>query len=135
MVGDQSARFLTPSVLARLGQESGRTAVRGTRSAAGNGGRMPAAGRRPLWSRWFLPVPAGYKPTGSRTVTEGNRMDFSPIDVQKHLKGVSYPASKEDHASTAEKNGAPGELVEQLRGLKDEEFSGPDDVMAALKRS
>ncbi len=62
-------------------------------------------------------------------------MDFNPIDVQKHLKGVSYPASGEDLASAARSNDAPGELVDKLRSFGDEEFSGPDDVQAALKRS
>jgi hypothetical protein len=37
-------------------------------------------------------------------------LDFNPVDVQKHLEGMDYPASGE-------------------------EFSGPDQVMAALKRS
>jgi uncharacterized protein DUF2795 len=49
-------------------------------------------------------------------------VDFNPLDVQKHLKGVDYPASKEDLASTAEGNNAPGDLVEQLRNLPDEEY-------------
>lgn len=62
-------------------------------------------------------------------------MDVNPIEVQKHLKGADYPASGDELASTAESNDAPGDLVEQLRNLGDEEFSGPDKVMAALKRS
>lgn len=62
-------------------------------------------------------------------------MDFNPVEVQKHLKGVNYPSSGEELASAAESNGAPGDLVEKLRSLGDEEFSGPDKVMAALKRS
>ncbi len=62
-------------------------------------------------------------------------MDFNPVDVQKHLKGADYPASPEELASTAESNDAPGDLVEQLRDLGGEEYSGPDQVMAALKRS
>ena len=62
-------------------------------------------------------------------------MDFNPVDVQKNLVGADYPASGEELASTAESNGAPGDLVEQLRSLGDEDFSGPDQVMAALKRS
>lgn len=62
-------------------------------------------------------------------------MDFNPIDVQKYLKSVSYPASGEDLASAARSNDAPGELVDKLRSFGDEEFSGPDDVQAALKRS
>lgn len=62
-------------------------------------------------------------------------MDFNPIEVQKHLKGASYPASKEDLASTAESNGAPDDLVERLSNLPDQEYTGPDDVQEALKRS
>ncbi len=62
-------------------------------------------------------------------------MDFNPVEVQKHLKGVDYPASGDELASTAEGNDAPGDLVEQLRDQGDEEFSGPDQVTAALKRS
>ncbi len=62
-------------------------------------------------------------------------MEFNPVEVQKHLKGVNYPANGDELASTAESNDAPGDLVEQLRNHGDEEFSGPDQVMAALKRS
>lgn len=55
--------------------------------------------------------------------------------MQKNLKGADYPASGEDLASTAESNGAPSDMIEQLRNLGDEDFSGPDEIMAALKRS
>jgi hypothetical protein len=62
-------------------------------------------------------------------------MQVNPIEVQKHLKGMSYPATKDDVVSTAEQNGADDEVVTQLRGLDEEEFSGPDDVMRALGSS
>jgi hypothetical protein len=62
-------------------------------------------------------------------------VEFNPVEVQKHLKGADYPASGEELASTAKGNDAPNDLVEKLRSLGDEEFSGPDKVMAALKRS
>jgi 2-keto-3-deoxy-galactonokinase len=62
-------------------------------------------------------------------------MQVNPIEVQKHLKGMSYPATKQDVVSTAEQNGADDEVVSQLRGLDQEEFSGPDDVMRALGSS
>ncbi len=62
-------------------------------------------------------------------------MDSNPVDVQKNLKGADYPASGEELASTAKSNDAPDDLIEQLRSLGDENFSGPDQVMAALKRS
>ena len=59
-------------------------------------------------------------------------MDVNPIELQKHLKGISYPASKDDLVSTAESNGAPGDIVDALRGVNDTEFSGPDQVQKAL---
>ena len=60
---------------------------------------------------------------------------LNPIEVQKHLKGMNYPASKDDVVSKAEENGADEELLAQLRGVRKNEFSGPDDVMEALKSS
>jgi len=42
-------------------------------------------------------------------------MDFDPVEVQKHLKGVDYPASGEELASIAESNDASKELFEESR--------------------
>jgi hypothetical protein len=66
---------------------------------------------------------------------QGEDNGLQPLEVQKHLKGADSPASGEELASTAEQNNAPKELVEKLRSFGDERFSGPDKVMAALKRS
>ena len=59
-------------------------------------------------------------------------MDVSPIDVQKHLKGVSYPASRDDLVSAAKSSGAPDEIVEQLRAVDRDRFEGPNEVTKAL---
>jgi Protein of unknown function (DUF2795) len=73
--------------------------------------------------------------TGTRLVGDGRSIvDENPIEVQRYLRGVDYPASKDDLASTAEGNGAPGDLVERIRGLQRERFDGPDDVMEAFGR-
>jgi Protein of unknown function (DUF2795) len=61
-------------------------------------------------------------------------MQVNPIDVQKHLKGMDYPARKDDVVSKARENGASGEVVEALEGMGRNEFTGPDDVMEALGR-
>jgi hypothetical protein len=50
-------------------------------------------------------------------------MGFNPDDAQQYLEGVEYPASKEELASSAESNGAPGELVERIQALSTPEFS------------
>jgi hypothetical protein len=61
-------------------------------------------------------------------------MDVDPIEVQRHLGGVDYPARGEELVSTAESRGAPSAVVEALSGLGDREFDGPDEVMEALGR-
>jgi hypothetical protein len=62
-------------------------------------------------------------------------MAFQITDVQKALKGVDYPATREELASHAERNGADRELVEALRGMSKETFDGPNAVMQQLKGS
>lgn len=59
-------------------------------------------------------------------------MDLNPIEVQKHLEGADYPADAESLASVAERNGAPGEIVDAIRGAGGR-FDGPDDVMRKLR--
>jgi len=59
-------------------------------------------------------------------------MQVDPIEVQKHLGGIDYPATKDEIVSTAESNGAPQEIIEALQGLDREEFDGPNAVQAAL---
>jgi hypothetical protein len=61
-------------------------------------------------------------------------MDVNPIDVQRHLGGVDYPARADELVSKAESNVAPQDVVEALRDLGNREFDGPDDVMEALGR-
>lgn len=59
-------------------------------------------------------------------------MDLNPIEVQTHLEGVDYPASKADIVATAESNDAPQEVIEALQQMEGDRFEGPDDVMEAL---
>jgi hypothetical protein len=59
-------------------------------------------------------------------------MDVNPIEVQKHLSGVDYPASKADVIAAAESNGAPQEVIEALQRMDQEEYDGPNAVQAAL---
>jgi len=61
--------------------------------------------------------------------------DFNPIELQKHLKGVDYPASKDDLVSVAQSNGAPQEVVDQLQGMSKDSFDGPSAVTEAVSSS
>jgi hypothetical protein len=59
-------------------------------------------------------------------------MDINPIEVQRHLSGIDYPASKDELIATAESNGAPQEIIDALQQMDGVHFEGPDDVMGAL---
>ena len=60
---------------------------------------------------------------------------MNPIEVQKHLKGMHYPATKEDVVERARENGADDGLIQALESVDWNEFRGPDDVMEALGQS
>ncbi len=61
--------------------------------------------------------------------------DFNPIELQKHLKGVDYPASKDDLVSAAQSNGAPQGIVDQLQSMGKDSFDGPNAVTEAVADS
>ena len=61
-------------------------------------------------------------------------MTVNPIQMQKFLKGVDYPASKRDLLETAEQNGADEDVRTTLERLPDEEYQTPADVSQALAK-
>lgn len=54
------------------------------------------------------------------------------IDVQKYLKGVDYPVSKQAILSQAQEAGADDDVREAIEGLPDEEFETPAAASKAL---
>jgi hypothetical protein len=56
----------------------------------------------------------------------------SPIDIQKALSGIDYPASKEDLIRHAEQNGADSDVLEALKKIDDREYEGPSGVSSAV---
>src|SRR5689334_11829088 len=56
---------------------------------------------------------------------------FQVNEVQRYLKGVDYPADGSRLAETAKQNGAPDDLVDTLKGLR--EVDGPNTVMKEIK--
>lgn len=56
----------------------------------------------------------------------------SPIEVQKFLKGVDYPATKEDLIDKARENGAKKEIISLIEDLKEDEFANPAEVSKAV---
>jgi hypothetical protein len=63
-------------------------------------------------------------------------MDQGNLDVstiQHYLKGTNFPAEKGEVASNAESNGAPQDLVAQIRNADTERFDSPEEVMQAVQ--
>ncbi len=56
----------------------------------------------------------------------------NPIDIQKHLSGVDYPASKADLVSHAREGDAPEEVLDTLQRLPERDYDGPTEVTEAV---
>lgn len=56
----------------------------------------------------------------------------NPIQLQKYLKGVDYPASKEQLIQHAQKQGADENAISVLQQIPDQEYETPTDVSAAV---
>jgi hypothetical protein len=56
----------------------------------------------------------------------------NPIQLQKYLKGVDYPASKQDLIKHAEQAGADENIRSTLEQLPDEQYQTPADVSEAV---
>ncbi|MCP9989045.1 DUF2795 domain-containing protein [Streptomyces sudanensis] len=55
-------------------------------------------------------------------------MNVNPIEMQRNLSGVSYPASKDDVVRQAKENGAGKEVMEALKSLPDKEYDSPTAI-------
>jgi hypothetical protein len=56
----------------------------------------------------------------------------SPIDIQKALGGMDYPAKKEEIVKHAQDHGGGDDVIEALQGIEDREYDGPSGVSAAV---
>ncbi len=57
------------------------------------------------------------------------------IDVQKYLSGVDYPADRADLVGTAQRQGAPTEVIDALESLPDRRFESPVEVTEGISGS
>lgn len=55
--------------------------------------------------------------------------NVSPAEIQKYLKGLGYPAYKDEVIECAQDNDAPNEILGMLEKLPADEFGGPQDIM------
>lgn len=57
---------------------------------------------------------------------------ISPIELQKFLRGIDFPASKEDLINHARRNRVSEEIISMLEGMRTNRFISPTDVSDAL---
>jgi hypothetical protein len=56
----------------------------------------------------------------------------NPIQVQKFLSGIDYPATRETLISRAKESGADSNVLDALQGIPDKEYDGPTAVSSAV---
>ncbi|OAA23345.1 Protein of unknown function (DUF2795) [Frankia sp. EI5c] len=52
----------------------------------------------------------------------------NPIEVQKFLKGIDYPADRRTLVTTARREGASEEVLTALEHITDRSYDGPNAV-------
>lgn len=56
----------------------------------------------------------------------------NPREVEKSLKGIDYPAKKQDLVKHAQQQGASQEVLQTIKDLPQEDYNGPTDVTKAI---
>lgn len=59
----------------------------------------------------------------------------SPINVTHHLKGIDFPAGKQDLVQRAKDNGAPPEVMDKIEAMPDQSYGSMADVMKGFGRT
>ncbi|MGN9790649.1 DUF2795 domain-containing protein [Streptomyces sp. OZ13] len=61
-------------------------------------------------------------------------MDVNPIEMQKALGGVNYPASKEEIVDQASKRGAGKDIMSALDSLPSKRYDSPAAVSKEVSK-
>ncbi|GAB4519375.1 MAG: DUF2795 domain-containing protein [Anaerolineae bacterium] len=59
-------------------------------------------------------------------------MAVNPIQLQKYLSGISYPADKQTLIETAKGNNADDNIMNTLQQLPEQTYERPTDVTKAV---
>jgi Protein of unknown function (DUF2795) len=59
-------------------------------------------------------------------------MTVNPIQLQKFLGGIDYPARKDDLIKRAQKSGADQNVMNTLKSLPRDDFNSPNDISEAI---
>ena len=53
------------------------------------------------------------------------------VEIEKALKGMNYPASKQDLVQKAKSNNASQDVIKTIENLPQDQFNSPTDVQKA----
>jgi hypothetical protein len=56
----------------------------------------------------------------------------NPIQIQKFLSGIDYPANRDALISRAKESGADSNVLDALQSIPDQEYDGPTAVSSAV---
>ena len=54
------------------------------------------------------------------------------VEIEKALKGMDYPASKQDLVQKAKSNNASQDVIQTIQNLPQDQFNSPTDVQKAF---
>ena len=70
----------------------------------------------------------------NRHSAHSQRQQPSPIDIQRALGGVDYPASRSELVETARRHQADESIVGLIERLPDRDYDGPTAVTKEITR-
>lgn len=53
------------------------------------------------------------------------------VEIEKSLKGINFPASKQDLVQQAKQNNASQDVIQTIQKLPQDQFNSPTDVQKA----
>ena len=56
----------------------------------------------------------------------------NPAEVERYLKGINYPAKKDELIKHAQQQGANQDVIEVLKEMRDQNFNSPVEVSKAV---
>ena len=56
----------------------------------------------------------------------------NPVTIQKYLRGIEYPCSKDELIEKAQEEGAEDDVIETLSAMPDEIFESPADIAQSI---
>lgn len=66
------------------------------------------------------------------TTVTGDPQKASPAEIEHYLKGMNYPAKKDDLISYAQNEGAPEDVIAVMQKLPDEEYESAASVASGV---